>query len=597
MGLFQKAIETYDAMHDLVGVKNEELQEILAPIGYMTATAKIEITVDANGNFVRARKIEEKIAIPCTEESSGRTSKPVPHPLCANIEFVTELDKTKHSAFLKEINAWRLSEYGNSKIDAIYKYLSKGEVFKDCQDAGLLTVESQNSKKKNDKKTIKEEKDLVTWRVEGLGENSGAVQEDEFLKKNYFKYYLEQKKDSEGICMITGNKEPLARQHLRGVFNSKGKAKLISANDNLNYTFRGRFIDSCEALTMGYFSSQKAHNALKWLLTNFGVGMGARVMICWSPKGRKIPKFNLPLLDKSETKVEPSDYRKKLSAILNGHRGELPQNNTVVMAAFDAATSGRLAITYYNELTESDFVKRLYYWDSTCCWYDQRRGVQSPYLYKIIDLAFGTQQDNGEVKCDSRVQAQQMQRLVSCRLDKALFPKDIMRNLVVKASNLKVYKNHNVEDILFVTCAVIKKCRHDYFKEDWEMALDENSIDRSYQFGRLLAVLEMIERQANGTNGNERETNAIRTQVYYVRRPLTAFSQIMTSLKTGYYPKLSIGARTYFEKLIGEIIEKISTHTSKEELDKPLTETYLMGYYLQKNALYSKKDNEKVEEE
>ena len=129
------------------------------------------------------------------------------------------------------------------------------------------------------------------------------------------------------------------------------------------------------------------------------------------------------------------------------------------------------------------------------------------------------------------------------------------------------------------------------------MALDENSIDRSYQFGRLLAVLEMIERQANGTNGNERETNAIRTQVYYVRRPLTAFSQIMTSLKTGYYPKLSIGARTYFEKLIGEIIEKISTHTSKEELDKPLTETYLMGYYLQKNALYSKKDNEKVEEE
>ena len=46
MGLFQKAIETYDAMHDLVGVKNEELQEILAPIGYMTATAKIEITVE-----------------------------------------------------------------------------------------------------------------------------------------------------------------------------------------------------------------------------------------------------------------------------------------------------------------------------------------------------------------------------------------------------------------------------------------------------------------------------------------------------------------------------------------------------------------------
>ena len=92
----------------------------------------------------------------------------------------------------------------------------------------------------------------------------------------------------------------------------------------------------------------------------------------------------------------------------------------------------------------------------------------------------------------------------------------------------------------------------------------------------------------------ERETNAIRTQAFYVQRPLSAFSQIMTGLKTGYYPRLSSATKTYYEKLIGSIMEKISS-SNEGQLDKPLTETYLMGYYLQKNALYTKK--EEAEEE
>ena len=125
------------------------------------------------------------------------------------------------------------------------------------------------------------------------------------------------------------------------------------------------------------------------------------------------------------------------------------------------------------------------------------------------------------------------------------------------------------------------------------MALDENISDRSYQFGRLLAVLEKIEKDTY-KNGEDRETNAIRIQAFYVQRPLSAFSQIMTGLKTGYYPRLSSAAKTYYEKLIGSIMEKISS-SGEGELDKSLTETYLMGYYLQKNALYTKK--EKAEEE
>ena len=126
------------------------------------------------------------------------------------------------------------------------------------------------------------------------------------------------------------------------------------------------------------------------------------------------------------------------------------------------------------------------------------------------------------------------------------------------------------------------------------MALDETSVDRSYLFGRLLAVLEMIEKKAIGDE--ERETNAIRIQAFFCQRPLTAFSQVMTNLKTSYYPRLGSGIKVYYEKLIGEIMDKISL-SPEDEIDKPLAETYLMGYYLQKNAFYTKKETKEAEEE
>ena len=118
------------------------------------------------------------------------------------------------------------------------------------------------------------------------------------------------------------------------------------------------------------------------------------------------------------------------------------------------------------------------------------------------------------------------------------------------------------------------------------MALDENFKDRSYQFGRLLAVLEKIERDTYDAN-EKRETNAIRLQSVFVKRPVYAFKLIMEQLKNAYYPKLNQGSRVMYEKLIGQIMEEISTYPASEH-GKPLSELYIVGYYLQKNYMYKK---------
>ena len=606
MGLFQKAIETYDAIQSLAGVKMEG-KEPLAPLGYMIAKAEIEITIDANGKFIRADRIEEKIPIPCTESSAGRSGKGaanIAHPLCDRFYYVAEYDKQKHDAYIAAINAWNNSGFGNEKLDAICKYLKKNRVLKDCKAAGVLKFDKYGE--------IKSGKDVVTWRVEGLGENSGTVHEDQQLMKNYYKYCISTSASPKGMCMITGEEDILASQHLKGLSIFSANAKLITSNDTTNFTFLGRFMDSTEAFTMGYTASQKAHNALKWLTANYGINIGNCTVICWSPQGKEIPKFTMPLMTKSDTDVLPSDYKNDLKSLIHGYKCNFEPTDDVVLAILGTVSgkTGRLSITYYDEMKGSDFFDRLYNWDATCCWYDNRWGVQSPSLSQIINFAYGNLID-GQFVCKDTFFASQMQNLISCKMHQHLIPRNIVQNLFHRCSNIQVYKKqqtvngtddqqnnkskHLADKLLMVTCAVIRKYRYDYYKETWEMTLEENKPDRSYQLGRLLAVLEKMEIDATNSD-SARQTNAIRLQQYYMQRPFTAFNKIITTLKTAYVSKLPIKSQTFYEKLIQEIMVAIPDDTP-DNLNKPLTETAMMGYFLQKNALYTKKGKTEKEEE
>ena len=125
------------------------------------------------------------------------------------------------------------------------------------------------------------------------------------------------------------------------------------------------------------------------------------------------------------------------------------------------------------------------------------------------------------------------------------------------------------------------------------MALEPKNPDRSYQFGRLLAVMEKIERDTY-LKGEEREPNAVRMQSVFIKRPGYATSLIMNQIKQAYYPRLTPGARSFYERVIGEIMDSIS-ESGDENYNKALQETYLLGYYLQKNELYTKKETLKEE--
>ena len=124
------------------------------------------------------------------------------------------------------------------------------------------------------------------------------------------------------------------------------------------------------------------------------------------------------------------------------------------------------------------------------------------------------------------------------------------------------------------------------------MSLDTNSTDRSYLYGQLLAVMEKAERDTYAPN-ESREPNATRLQSVYCRRPLHTANQIENMLKQAYFPKLKPGSQIFYKNLIGEILNKITECEKPEEANKPLGDTFVIGYYLQRNELYkSKQQNE-----
>ena len=589
MGLMQSAYATYEALAGRYAGVYEENSEVLSPISHLVTRAAIEITLDANGHFINAAavdKAEPKIAIPVTEKSAGRTGQPEPHSLCEQVGFLSGMDAEKLKQYILHLEEW-LAFYDHPTLKAVLAYVKGGTLVSDLTRAELLQFD--------DKGNIKNEKALIRWRV--LGSPQPDCWKDKSLFDAYIRFYdAQHADDKKAICMLSGETARPATKHPKGVIALNGNAKLISSDDSSGFTYRGRFAEAGQALTVGYEASQKAHAALRWLAANQSVNMvyGGRTFICWNPQGHQTPKPDAPFMRQTEPVTTPTDYVEKLRETLRGWQTTLPQTAGVVIAAFDAATTGRLALTYYNELLASDLLERLQDWDQKCCWWSGPFGIQSPALYSIASLAFGNRRDEKRIECDDRVLKQQMQRLIACRVDGMAMPQDIVRALVVKCENLGLYDRGLRGKLLSTTCAAIRKYHLDTKKEELKLALEPEKRDRSYQYGRLLAILEKAEQDTYETD-EQRLPNAIRLQPMYVRQPQRTFSIVLEQVKKAYYPRLKPGLRTYYEKLIGGILDIIS-ECPPDTPGGSLSDSYLMGYYLQKKALYSRNEDRGTEE-
>lgn len=594
MGLLQRAIETYDASAALAGVYREG-HEPLAPISHIIANAHIEITLNKQGEFRGAKLLGKKdgrTIIPVTEKSGGRTSGLAAHPLCDQIKYVAPDDEEAHDLYLRELCAWEESDYAHPILSAVRAYVEGKTIITDLLNCGIIKANTVH-----EDKTIKQ---MIRWRVDGCEPEEPDCWKNKKLFSLFQDYYDSVICDRDHVlCMVSGKNDLTVLQHPSGIIAKPFKAKLISFNED-GFTYRGRFIEDWQAATVGYIASQKAHNALRWLASEQGVRefSGKRIFLCWNPEGKTIPRpMRRVRSAEAEPVRKPSEYKKQLQGTLLSFRKDhqLKDTDRAVLVSFDAATTGRLAVTYYNEIGLGTFLRRMEDWDGHCCWYAGKLGIQAMSLLDIVDCAFGVERDK-KLTTDGNVLGQHLQRLLHCKMDGGIFPLDILRALTQRASSPLGYEKANWRRILRTACAALQKYRYDTKQGGNEMAWALDKKNRSFQYGRLLAAMERLEEDYYSKTQEGRQTNAIKYMSEFKRRPFAVFERVNQHLQLAYLGRVEPWQAARYKRLVGEIVG-ILREFPEEELNRPLEDIYLMGYELQRNAFFTKNQTDDNTEE
>ncbi|MPM68791.1 hypothetical protein SDC9_115725 [bioreactor metagenome] len=124
------------------------------------------------------------------------------------------------------------------------------------------------------------------------------------------------------------------------------------------------------------------------------------------------------------------------------------------------------------------------------------------------------------------------------------------------------------------------------------MELENECRDRSYLYGRLLAIAEKIESharylQTGKDNSDKRPVNAIRYMTIFTAKPFRTWALIYSQINP-YIQRLD-GA-DWYQRQIDEIMSKFES--GDYESDKPLDGKYLLGYSLQRKCLYNTNNKE-----
>lgn len=651
MNWMQSLYETYENCKSMIGVVEGENQVPLLPICHTTQKAQIEITIDAKGNFRRARIVDKDDArtiIPCTEESAGgRTNGKAPHPLCDKLQYLAE-DYKKYGGekahyfddYMKHLSDWVKND-APAKVIAIYEYVRKGNIISDlvanrvlfADKNGKLYIERPFVKDRNASKDIfdllpggidlKTGK-LKSWQADAfirwIVEDSDSVAEvwnDQKVIQSWIEYYSATK-HTKALCYVTGKEISIAKLHPAKIRNDGDKAKLISSNDSSNFTYRGRFINPEDCVTVGYVVTQKAHSALRWLMNRQGYVTGDLGVVAWAVSGKKIPQPTADTYDcfYQDLAVEenqlPVDTAQmvgiRLKKKIAGYRQEIGEREDVIIMAVDSATPGRLSIIYYRNLKGSDFLDRIEAWHETCVWRheyrlkevtDTRTGkvkkehvpfIGAPAPADIAEATYGDRMDDTLKKAT-------IKRLLPCILDGQPIPYDLVQSVVRRASNrigLRDSKDKSELEwnkALSIACALYRKYK--YGKEVYEMALDENCKTRDYLYGRLLAIADVMEERSLSEAEKKRSTNATRYMQQFAQRPFSTWKQIH-ELLTPYFMQQGDKA-SYYKHLIGQVKDLFISPTEYSN-NKPLTGEYLLGYYCQRQRMWEKKDKSKSEE-
>ena len=637
MSLWQHLAVSYD--------QNVDIMEAEYPLSTTSISNNTEwiavIVINGEGECQKTYKIEKakrnakkredivpsmSINIPVTEKSAGRTSGAEPHPVFDQYEYLKGTGK-KFDLYIKQLGAFANSEFATSQVKAIHDYISKKTVADDLKALSPkpktnIVFEVQIAG--NPQSKVWENSDLFkAWHQCYLSEKNKLIDEKRLARARLSGTEKLNKDDKEKIkkqadCdedlswdYIGGTIQSVAISHPKKISNASANAKLISDNDNANFTFLGRFENSAQAVSIGYETSQKAHQFLRYLVRDRDRGTicGEQVILSFTigstqnslPPPLDDTKSIYDFLEKSSPQTDSDklialraetgfDYAEALKNALAGFKygSALGKHAKTAVLALDAAIPGRLAVTFYRELDHYAYLEKIAEWHDGCkwnqqFWHDESQKfipyIGAPSIDRIIEAVLGKPrgyQDNGYVKIKKAAR----ERLLRCIFDGACLPTDYIVLAVHRASNpLSVTKagkfdRNGFTQLVSTTCALVCKELKQYKKEGYTLSLEPARNDRDYLYGRLLGAADKLEEYALYKKEQDRTaTAAIRHMQTFSQRPFRTWQTIHGCLVP--YIQTVKGGFAFREI---ETVKNLFIPGDFEN-DAPLSGSYLIGYY------------------
>jgi CRISPR-associated protein Csd1 len=588
--------------------------EIHSPIGYEIEEIDFLIIISKDGKLVDLQNVREnnkgrQYLIPKAVVRTGK--KILPNFLWDNFEYITGLSKDSkrsekailyNNAFINKLNSLPPSIKENEAISNLlmfYKSDYKTQLkshpnFAECQKInGWLTFK------------IDGDSEIIA-----IKEIIQKYQAEQFLSGIYEEEDIKNVKES--ACLITGERKIIKRLHteLRLAGTDKN-VKIVAIQENQGYDSYKKERGYNAPVSIVAEANYSA--ALKHLLNSKTnkINIADTTILFWSEKQPTEinPEEIFPLIiamqkeEKDDPDAGVNKIKKLFKAIQTGQLSSERTNHFYVLGL--SPNAARISVRFWKAPSVEDFGKNIkqHFEDFEIA----HKDYESKYisLYDILSsVSIETKKRDKPNIIFYRgktydVLPQLEGQVVEAVLDNYLYPQTLLQQCLIRIraeASKKDKEGKPIPNVNRTRAAILKaylnrKIRIQKLNQkEITMALDPNNTNVAYRTGRLFAVLEKIQEEANpGINATIRDR-------YYgaaSSSPITVFPRLL-SLKNSHLKKLNEGRKIYFEKLIGEILTEVSSFPTNLSLNEQAN--FAIGYYHQRQDFFTKKsDKEEIE--
>ena len=565
----------------------------VAPEGFENKEIPFIIVIDKQGNFIQLedtrelkgkKKVGRTFLVPKGLGRSGSKSYEVSNILWDHYGYVLayagekgqEQADRQHASFTSKVNELKQALPDDAGVAAVAAFLaSAAEKSKAMQAANW--VECAKVKGCNlSFRLVDEAVDLVcqSKAVQAYVSQANQAQSDNVPK---------------GICLVTGKPAPIARLHnaVKGVNAKPAPFTSVNLSAFESYGKEQGFIFPVGEQAM--FEYTTALNTLLAGKNHFRIGDVTAV--CWSAKPTPLEESLASLISGGgkDNPDEHIDAVKTLYKSLYNGQYQKPDGKEKFYLLGLSPNSARIVVRFWHETTVATLSEGI------AAWYDDLqmvRGENSPYPeYMPLPRLLGNLVLDGKMEnLPSDLIAQVTDAALNNRvLPVSLLQAALRRNKAEqkitygRASLLKAYINR-----------AIRAGRLKNMKE-LTMSLDRNRQDIGYVLGRLFAVLEKTQDEANpGLNA----TIADRYFGSASSTPIAVFGTLIR-LSKHHLSKLNTekyrGKRIFLEKLFQEIIGKIDNFPNHLDINHQVL--FGIGYYHQKQDFFQSNSTETIKQE